>query len=131
VEFFSERLEKAGHLPVPFMDGGTENPISFADTIGEGALIGISGERTNRFTHTQFHNIPSLMKGENEGTVDLHPEDARNRNIAAGQWLTISSDREGRGIWWDAMLTPVRRQDGNIPSILSISRNITASRRGE
>ena len=78
---------------MPFMDGGTENPISFADTIGEGAVIGISGERTNRFTHTQFHNIPSLMKGENEGTVDLHPEDARNRNIAAGQWLTISSPR--------------------------------------
>lgn len=93
VEFFSERLEKEWHLPVPFMDGGTENPISFAGTIGEGALIGISGERTNRFTHTQFHNIPALMKGEKEGTVDLHPEDARKRNIAAGQWLTISSPR--------------------------------------
>jgi anaerobic selenocysteine-containing dehydrogenase len=93
VEFFSARLEKAGYLPVPFRDGNTENPISFADTLGEGAVIGISGERTNRFTHTQFHQIPSLIKRENEGTVDLHPEDARHRNIAAGQWLTVSSPR--------------------------------------
>ena len=93
VEFFSARLQKAGHLPVPFMDGNIENPISFADTLGEGALVGISGERTNRFTHTQFHNIPSLIKREGEGTADLHPEDALKRNIASGQWLTISTPR--------------------------------------
>ena len=93
VEFFSERLEKAGHLPTPFMDGGSENPISFAETMGAGAVIGISGERTNRFTHTQFHSIPSLIKREGEGTADLHPEDARQRHIVEGQWLTISTPR--------------------------------------
>ncbi len=93
VEFFSERLKKAGHLPVPFMDGSTDNPISFADTFGEGGLIGISGERTNRFTHTQFHHIPSLIRREGEGSADLHPQDARKRNIASGQWLTISTPR--------------------------------------
>lgn len=52
VEFYSERLEKAGHPPVPFRDGGTEGSISFTDTITEETLIGMSGERTNRFTHT-------------------------------------------------------------------------------
>jgi anaerobic selenocysteine-containing dehydrogenase len=93
VEFFSVRLAKAGHLPVPFKDGDTANPISFAETMGPEALIGISGERSNRFTHTQFHNIPGLTQGEKEGTVDLHPEDARIRNITAGQWLTLSSPR--------------------------------------
>jgi len=93
VEFFSERLDKAGHLPVPFKDGDTANPISFTDTMGPEALIGISGERSNRFTHTQFHNIPWLTQGEKEGTADLHPEDARARNIIAGQWLTLSSPR--------------------------------------
>jgi anaerobic selenocysteine-containing dehydrogenase len=93
VEFFSERLDKAGHLPVPFQDGDTANPISFADTMGPEAVIGISGERTNRFTHTQFHNIPWLTQGEKEGTVDLHPEDALKKNIISGQWLTLSSPR--------------------------------------
>jgi anaerobic selenocysteine-containing dehydrogenase len=93
VEFFSDRLDKARQLPVPFKDGDTANPISFAESMGPEALIGISGERINRFTHTQFHNIPWLTQGEKEGTVDLHPEDARARNITAGQWLTLSSPR--------------------------------------
>ncbi len=93
VELFSARLAKAGHPPVPFRDGGVENPISFADTLGEDALIGISGERSHRFTHTQFHQIPSLLKGEGEGFVDLHPQDAQARNIAPGQWLTVSTPK--------------------------------------
>ncbi|MDZ7581874.1 MAG: molybdopterin-dependent oxidoreductase [Deltaproteobacteria bacterium] len=93
VEFFSERLQRQGHSPVPFMEGRDDNPISFAGELGDDAVIGISGERTNRYTHTQFHGIPSLKKRESEGFVDVHPEDARRRNIAEGQWLDISSPR--------------------------------------
>jgi anaerobic selenocysteine-containing dehydrogenase len=93
VEFFSERLAQDGKMPVPFQDGDTGNPISFADSLGEEALIGISGERTNRYTHTQFHTIPFLIRGEKEGFVDIHPEDARRRQIQGGQWLTLSTPR--------------------------------------
>ena len=93
VEFFSERLQKQGHSPVPFLEGGDENPISFADELGEDAVVGISGERTNRYTHTQFHDIPSLKKRESEGFVDVHPEDAHKRNISDGQWIRVSSPR--------------------------------------
>jgi anaerobic selenocysteine-containing dehydrogenase len=93
VEFFSPRLHQAGHLPVPFQDGKRDNPISFADTLGPDALIGISGARTNRFTHTQFHQIPSLLKGDVHATADLHPEEASRRHIVPGQMLTISTPR--------------------------------------
>ena len=93
VELFSERLEKAGHPPVPFQGGSLEGAIAFADTVADGALIGMSGERTNRFTHTQFHNIPSLLKREGEGYADLHPEDARRRNITDGQTIEITTPR--------------------------------------
>ena len=75
------------------MDGIRENPISFSGQSSENAIIGISGERTNRFTHTQFHNIPPLRKGEPEGFVDLHPVDARQRNISEGDLLKIISPR--------------------------------------
>ncbi len=102
VEFFSQRMKDAGHFPVPFQDGSMENNISFAD-IKEGGtgkkppeghvLIGISGERTNRYTHTQFHNIPSLRKRENEGFVDLHPDDARRMHIVNEQSVTIATPR--------------------------------------
>lgn len=59
----------------------------------EEAFIGMSGERTNRFTHTQFHYIPFLNKRESEGFVDVHPADARNRNITEGQEIRVSSPR--------------------------------------
>ena len=73
------------------MDGGIENPISFADT--RDALIGMSGERTSWFTHTQFRGIGSLIKREREGYVDLHQEDALKRNISEGQLVKIYSPR--------------------------------------
>jgi len=93
VEFFSERLHKNGHLPVPYMDGNDVNPISFSDKFGRDAMIGISGERTNRFTHTQFHNIPFLLKKEPEGFVDIHPKDARRMRISNGDMIKINSPR--------------------------------------
>jgi anaerobic selenocysteine-containing dehydrogenase len=93
VEFFSERLHKNGYLPVPFMDGSNENPISFSDQNNDDAIIGMSGERTARFTNTQFHNIQSLHQGEPEGFVDIHPEDARQRLISEGDMLRIISPK--------------------------------------
>jgi len=93
VEFFSERLHKNGYLPVPFMDGSNENPISFSDQNIKDAVIGVSGERTARFTNTQFHNIQSLHQGEPEGFADVHPEDARQRMISEGDMLRIISPK--------------------------------------
>jgi anaerobic selenocysteine-containing dehydrogenase len=93
VELFSDRLAKAGQPPVPFRDGAASCPLSFSDVLGEDALIGISGERTMRFTHTQFHHIPSLLKGEKEGFADIHPEDAQARNIRAGDRLTLTTPK--------------------------------------
>ncbi len=93
VEFFSERLHQNGYLPVPFMDGSDENPISFSDQDIEDAVIGISGERTNTFTNTQFYNVPSLRKVVSEGFVDIHPEDARQRQVSDGDTLKIISPK--------------------------------------
>ncbi|MFP4038142.1 MAG: molybdopterin-dependent oxidoreductase, partial [Desulfobacteraceae bacterium] len=93
VEFFSDRLKRAGYHPVPFMDGRMENPISFAGTMGEDALIGMSGERSSRFTHSQFRNIPSLVRREAEPRVDISPEDAARRGIADGQLVEVSTPR--------------------------------------
>ncbi len=93
VELFSERLAEAGHPPVPCMDGFVDNPLPFADTIGEGALIGMSGERPGRFTHTQFHHVPSLLESEGEAFVDIHPEDAGPRRIHEGERVTVATPR--------------------------------------
>jgi anaerobic selenocysteine-containing dehydrogenase len=93
VELFSERLRRNGQPPIPFMDGVFQNPISFADANDADALIGMSGERTNRFTNTQFYNIESLLKEEPQGRVDLHPDDARRRDIVEGDWVKLETPR--------------------------------------
>ncbi|MGQ9687763.1 MAG: molybdopterin-containing oxidoreductase family protein [Desulfobaccales bacterium] len=113
VEFFSPRLAQAGQPPVPFLDGRPEAPLSFAGSLGEDALIGISGERSNRFTHTQFLRVPSLAQGESQGYVDVHPEDARRRNLVAGRMLTITTPR-GR------VRLPVRISEAVPPGVVRL-----------
>jgi len=93
VEFFSDRLRAAGHMPVPYMDGSNMDPISFSDRDSGDNIIGISGEKTNPFTHTQFHNIPVLIKAEPEAFVDIHPEDCLKRGISNNEMLRIKTPR--------------------------------------
>lgn len=93
VELFSERLQQNGQPPVPFMNGALEDPVSFADWNVPDLLIGISGERSSRFTHTQFHRIESLVGKEPEGLVDIHPTDAQPRGIFDGDWVTVTTPR--------------------------------------
>lgn len=93
VELASARLASAGQPAVPFQDGGLADPLSFAALAGPDTLIGISGARNNRFTHTQFFQIPALRRGDPAPSADLHPDEAVRRGIAAGQMLTITTPR--------------------------------------
>jgi len=93
IELYSDRLHEEGHSPVPFLFGELDEPISFAQEIYDDPMIGISGERPNRFTHTQFHTIPSLIKREPEGYVDLHRDDAGRKGIENGDAVQVATPR--------------------------------------
>jgi len=93
VELFSDRLGAYGHTPVPYLDGHRETPISFASQSWRYDLVGMSGARTNRFTHTQFHRIPSLIRREPEGFADLHPVEADRRGIEGGDLLQVETPK--------------------------------------
>jgi anaerobic selenocysteine-containing dehydrogenase len=93
VELFSARLAEAGHAGVPYDDGWPADPIGFADQAAELPWIGISGPRSGRFTHSQFHRIPDLLNDEPEGRVDIHPQDAVQQCIVDGDLLRISTPR--------------------------------------
>ena len=56
-------------------------------------MIGISGARSNRFTHSQFHSVPSLLQRESECYVDVNPLDAGLKDIVAGELLKIETPR--------------------------------------
>ncbi|SFM64806.1 molybdopterin-containing oxidoreductase family protein [Thermodesulforhabdus norvegica] len=97
VEFASKTLEEAGYPAVPFEKGFSDEPISFAELVddnsGGNVLIGISGERTNRYTHTQFHNVPFLRKLEPEGFVEIHPQDAERLGIEDFAVVSITTPK--------------------------------------
>ncbi len=93
VEFFSHRLEKEDHDPVPYLHGRRENPISFSANCPDKALAGMSGERENRFTHTQFHLVDDLLKPGETARAELHPDDASGMGIYPNDMLSISTPR--------------------------------------
>ncbi len=93
VEFYSQRLKDQGYQPVPLFDEEAVNPISFYDKRDEYPILGISGARTNRFTHSQFRNIPSLVKEAPNCFVDIHAHDAKEKGIRGGDLIKIENPR--------------------------------------
>lgn len=93
VELFSPRLAAAGFPGTPCEAGWKQDPVSFAENRSEYPLIGISGPRSNRFTHSQFHRIPALLQQEAEARVDIHPREARRLGVDDGDRVKILSPR--------------------------------------
>jgi anaerobic selenocysteine-containing dehydrogenase len=93
IELFSDRLQEHGHSPVPFLFGELREPISFAGQIPEAPLVAMSGERTNRYTHTQFHTVPSLIRREPEGYVEFHQDDALERGIKDDDLVQVETPK--------------------------------------
>ncbi|MCL7487076.1 MAG: molybdopterin-dependent oxidoreductase [Desulfobulbaceae bacterium] len=93
VEFYSRKLEENGFPPVPFAHGFSPEPISFSDQKDKYPLLGISGARSNRFTHSQFHQVPSLSMNRKGCTVDIHPDDARTYGIVEGDNVRVETPR--------------------------------------
>ncbi|MCD6294875.1 MAG: hypothetical protein J7M20_08165 [Deltaproteobacteria bacterium] len=56
-------------------------------------MVGISGARTRNFTHSQFKNIPSLLKRERGCFIDIHPEDAREQRINEGTRVKVETPK--------------------------------------
>lgn len=93
MEIHSQRLKDADQPPVPVFGGDALNPISFYNNRTNFPMVGISGARTRNFTHSQFKNIPSLLKRERGCFVDIHPEDAREQGIIKGSRVKIETPK--------------------------------------
>jgi len=92
VEIVSTLLEKHGYLSIPnfWNDIYCQRP-SFYHKRGEYPFIGLSGRRPNNFVHSQFRHINFLKRLEDEPLVDIHPDDAKKRNIHQNDLILIST----------------------------------------
>jgi anaerobic selenocysteine-containing dehydrogenase len=93
VEFYSERLKAAGFAAIPFAEGFQKDVISFSDQSDRYPLLGISGARTSRFTHTQFRMIPDLTMDEQGCAIDIHPSAAQNYSIGEGERVRVETPK--------------------------------------
>jgi len=93
VEFSSSKLGKNGYPPFPYAEGYPVEPISFSDQEDQYPMLGISGARSNRFTHSQFHQVPSLSLNRKGCDIALHPDDAATYAICDGDTVRVETPR--------------------------------------
>ncbi|MCS5636478.1 MAG: molybdopterin oxidoreductase family protein [Myxococcota bacterium] len=77
----------------------------------EGLLL--VGRRHLRSNNSWMHNVPSLVSGQSRCTLQIHPEDAAERGLAAGDLADLSS-RVGR------VRAPVEISRDIMPGVVSL-----------
>ena len=90
VEFFSSRARALGVDPLPDYIAPQEDTRS--EAAGRYPLAMISPPARN-FLNSSFVNVRSLRAAEGEPWLDIHPDDAAQRGIAAGNYVRVFNDR--------------------------------------
>jgi anaerobic selenocysteine-containing dehydrogenase len=90
IELYSETLLEHGHEPVPEFTEPGMSPRARPDLADRFPLVLTSAKGT-WFCESQHRGIAALRRRAPDPQVELHPETARARGIAAGDWVRIST----------------------------------------
>lgn len=104
VELYSTVMEKNGYDPLPHHAEPGESPYSTPELARDYPLILTTGGRPPYYFHSQYRQIPWLRQLQPYPIMQIHPDTARDLNIADGDWAWIETPR-GR-IKQKAMLFP-------------------------
>ncbi len=90
VELYSEALLEHGYAPLPeFAEPGT-SPRSRPDLAARFPLV-LTCAKSLHFCETQHRGVASLRRAAPDPEVELHPDTARQRGIAAGDWVHLAT----------------------------------------
>ncbi|HEB02922.1 MAG TPA: aminotransferase class V-fold PLP-dependent enzyme, partial [Nitrospirae bacterium] len=92
-EIASSVLEEFGYDPLPVYTEPEEGPLSRPELSGEYPLIFTSGSRSRWSFHTQYVGNPAMLKARPGPQVTMNAGDAKERGIAHGDMVRISSPR--------------------------------------
>ena len=92
-ELYSQRLADHGHSPVPTWSEPAESPLGSPELAREYPLVFTTGGRIITFTHSQFHNMPSLLKINPRPVAEMNDEDAAALGVQDGDPITVESLR--------------------------------------
>ncbi len=90
VELYSETFLEHGYAPLPDFVEPPVGPVARPDLAARFPLI-LTSAKPSLFCQTQHRALPSLRKRAQHPEVELHPEAARVRGVAAGDWVAIET----------------------------------------
>jgi anaerobic selenocysteine-containing dehydrogenase len=90
IELYSETLLTAGHEPLPEFQEPPMSPRSRPDLAERYPLV-LTSAKSTWYCESQHRGLPSLRQRAPDPEVELHPETARVRHIAAGDWVLIET----------------------------------------
>ena len=90
VELFSETFAAHGYAPLAEFVEPQTSPVSRPDLAERYPLI-LGSAKSLWFCETQHRNISGLRKAAPDPVVELHPQAAADRGVAAGDWVSIET----------------------------------------
>ena len=90
IELYSEVLADHGYSPLPRFDEPGTSPRSRPELAGRFPLI-LTCAKSLWFCETQHRNVAGLRRSAPDPQVELHPDTAAARGIAAGDWVRVST----------------------------------------
>ncbi len=90
VELFSERFAAAGYPPLPEYAEPGISPRSRPDLAARFPLV-LTCTKSLWFCETQHRNVASLRRAAADPVVELHPDAAAARGVAAKDWVLIET----------------------------------------
>src|SRR5262249_40119263 len=94
VEFWSETLREHGYAALPDFVEPQLGPTARPDLAARFPLV-LTCAKPTLFCQSQHRALPSLRKRGRDPEVDLHPEAAAARGIAAGSWVAVEPPAGG------------------------------------
>ncbi|WP_082423274.1 molybdopterin-containing oxidoreductase family protein [Paenibacillus dakarensis] len=120
IELYSAALEAAGLPPLPAYMPLTEGYDGIRRGRGHKYPLMFISPPNHNFLNSTFANVPKHQKLEKEPFLQIHPEDAAERGIEDGAWVTVYNDRGrlevrakvtdkmlpgtvvSQGLWWES-----------------------------
>jgi anaerobic selenocysteine-containing dehydrogenase len=90
VEFYSETFLEHGYAPLPEYQEPLIGPLTRPDLAARFPLI-LTSTKHMLFCESQHRALSSLRKRAPDPEVELHPQTAKLRGIAAGDWVAIET----------------------------------------
>jgi anaerobic selenocysteine-containing dehydrogenase len=91
VAIYNTEFENNGFSPLPKWVAPPESPTSTPELLEKYPLILFDTHCSDAYVHGWLRNVPSLRKMQPEPWIQIHPDTAKVRNIADGDWVIVES----------------------------------------